>query len=72
MDVSKFTQIYKNKFIIVKTHNSKNPTIDQVNKLLNTFNVNIVLYDYFSSSINDSRSVISLYGNTTYKIKSDL
>ena len=68
-DASKFTQINKDKFIIIKSHNSKNPSIEQMDLLLNTFNVNIVLYDYFSESFDDAKNIISLYGNTTYKIK---
>jgi hypothetical protein len=71
-DISKFIQINKDKFIIVKTPNNKNPTKDQVDSLLNIYKVNIILYDYFTSTMDESRSIISLYGNTTYKTISNI
>ena len=71
-DISKFTQINKNKYILVKPSNETTPTKDQVNILLNKFNVNVVLFDYFSSTSNISREVIQLYGNTTYQTISQI
>jgi len=69
-EISKFIQIHKDQFIIVKPSNDTHPSKDEVDILLNTLNVNIILYDYFSVDVNTSKDIISLYGNTTYKTKS--
>jgi len=66
---NQWLQIYRNKFIIVKPVNDINLTAANIDTLLNTFNVNIVLHDYFSDNFNNTKAVFDLYNKKSYKIK---
>ena len=54
---------YKNNFVIVKVSPDTNLTYDQMNTLLNTYGVNVILYDYFSNDVAESKKVLNLYNN---------
>jgi hypothetical protein len=66
---NQWLQIYRNKFIIVKPSNEINLSSDDVNTLLNTFNVNVILHDYFSDILTNTRSIYNLYNKKSFKIK---
>jgi len=56
--------IYKNYFIIVKTSNDMNLSLEDMNKLLTVYGVNVVTYDYFADNVSASKSVKQLYGSS--------
>jgi hypothetical protein len=62
-------EVHRNKFIIVKPRNQQTLSPEQVNILLNTFKVNVVLHDYFSDGLDNSKAIFKLYDNSCYKIK---
>jgi len=66
----RFTELHMNKFVIVKPSNDQNLSKDQVDRLLNKFKVNVVLHDYFSDGLDNSKKIFGLYNNSCYKIKS--
>ena len=59
----------KNKFIIVQTKPEQVLRSNQIDILLNTLQVNVIPYDYFSGPMNDAKSVLQLYGNDAFLIK---
>jgi len=65
----RFTELHMNKFVIVKPSNEQNLTKDEVDRLLNKFKVNLVLHDYFSDGLDNSKGIFGLYNNSCYKIK---
>ena len=56
--------IYKGYFTIVKTSNDLNLSLEDMNKLLNVYGVNVVTYDYFAGNIPAAKSVKQLYGSS--------
>ena len=68
-DQDKFVQLSKNKFIIVQTKPEQVLRSNQIDILLNTLQVNVIPYDYFSGPMNDAKSVLQLYGNDAFLIK---
>lgn len=62
-------EVHRNKFIIVKPRNQQTLSPEQVNTLLNTFKVNVILHDYFSDGLDNSKDIFKLYNNSCYKIK---
>jgi len=65
----KFAKAHKDKFVIVKSKNDQNITPENMDFLLNTLNVNVIPYDYYS--VNDSSAIqtFGLYNNSSYKLK---
>lgn len=68
-DQDKFVQLSKNKFIIVQTKPEQVLTQNQIDILLNTLQVNVIPYDYFSGPINDAKAILQLYGSDAFLIK---
>ena len=65
----RWVDVHKNKFIIAKPRSQQNLSPEQVNILLNTFKVNLVLHDYFSDGLDNSKAIFKLYDNSCYNIK---
>jgi hypothetical protein len=65
----KFVQLHKNKFVIVQTKPEQVLTTNQTDILLNTLQVNVIPYDYFSGSAENAKSILQLYGNDAFLIK---
>lgn len=59
---------YKNYFIIVKPSNKVNLSPENMNKLINEYGVNVVLYDYFDINVKNSIVVKSMY-QSSYAMK---
>jgi hypothetical protein len=69
-DTEKFIKQHSTKFVIVKPKNDQVLKKEQMEKLLNKLNVNIVLHDYFSDAPENVKPIIELYDNSSYKLKS--
>ena len=65
----RWVDIHRNKFVIVKPRSQQNLSPEQVNILLNTIKVNLVLHDYFSDGLDNSKAIFKLYDNSCYNIK---
>lgn len=59
---------YKNYYIIAKTSNDMNLSPEDMKKLLTTYGVNVVPYDYFDNDVSTSKKVKQLY-TTPYSVK---
>lgn len=57
----RWIQTHNNIFTIIKPLNQQTLTQQQVDILLNEFQVNVILYDYFNGDNNTVQSVINLY-----------
>lgn len=68
-DIDKFVQLHKNKFIIAKQKPEQVLVQKDMEKLLNSIQVNVIPYDYFYGSLDSAKPVLQLYGNDAFLIK---
>lgn len=59
----------KSQFVIAMPSQLKNPTPEEVDKLINTLGVNVVPIDIFSDTIESTNALVAEYSNMTFRPK---